>query len=293
MYNHKLYSPVLLLPAREDLPGNFNQAKYSIATLIDDRSVREDRGKFNSLIRGKTPFLLTIDSEKIMSGQLLTQQLHDIITLCQFSENYIRTNNGPLIVFFYSSAKARTAAACSFEQSLLDSLQLQGWPAIIKWQLTGNDLPLLTVDKIDFDESYLAKNFLSKADRIGEHIFFTGASFEQTIELEEQFNRLCISALNENPVTKTYLTLYLHYKAAVRKAEEEALVQKERLENAESTINVVRTKYKDDYDLLFNWYHKEYEVLPLWYKRFGHIIKAFMGKRTFRSLWSDDKNAGH
>ncbi len=36
------------------------------------------------------------------------------------------------------------------------------------------------------------------------------------------------------------------------------------------------------------WYHREYEVLPLWYKRFGHIIKVIMGKRSFRSLFTDD-----
>jgi glycosyltransferase involved in cell wall biosynthesis len=30
------------------------------------------------------------------------------------------------------------------------------------------------------------------------------------------------------------------------------------------------------------WYHKEYEILPLWYKRFGHLIKIAMGKRKFR-----------
>lgn len=33
------------------------------------------------------------------------------------------------------------------------------------------------------------------------------------------------------------------------------------------------------------WYHHQYEVLPLWYKRFGHIIKVIYGKRTFRSLF--------
>jgi len=36
------------------------------------------------------------------------------------------------------------------------------------------------------------------------------------------------------------------------------------------------------------WYHYEYEILPLWYKRFGHIIKVIMGKRTFRSLFNDN-----
>jgi len=33
------------------------------------------------------------------------------------------------------------------------------------------------------------------------------------------------------------------------------------------------------------WYKKEYEVLPMWYKRFGHLIKVFKGERTFKSLF--------
>ena len=36
------------------------------------------------------------------------------------------------------------------------------------------------------------------------------------------------------------------------------------------------------------WYHHEYEILPGWYKRLGHIIKVLMGKRTFRSLFNDE-----
>ncbi|AEW01798.1 hypothetical protein A4D02_07285 [Niastella koreensis] len=38
---------------------------------------------------------------------------------------------------------------------------------------------------------------------------------------------------------------------------------------------------------LQNYYNNEYEVLPLWYKRMGHIIKVLMGKRSFKSLYSD------
>ncbi len=36
------------------------------------------------------------------------------------------------------------------------------------------------------------------------------------------------------------------------------------------------------------YYNREYEILPLWYKRFGHILKVLTGKRTFRSLFRDD-----
>jgi len=38
-------------------------------------------------------------------------------------------------------------------------------------------------------------------------------------------------------------------------------------------------------DAILEWYKKEYEVLPKWYKRFGHIIKVATGKRTVKSLF--------
>jgi hypothetical protein len=37
-----------------------------------------------------------------------------------------------------------------------------------------------------------------------------------------------------------------------------------------------------------DFYNREYETLPLWYKRLGHIVKVLSGKRTFRSLFRDD-----
>lgn len=39
---------------------------------------------------------------------------------------------------------------------------------------------------------------------------------------------------------------------------------------------------------LLKWYHEQYEVLPLWYKRFGHVLKVFAGKRTLRSLFKNE-----
>ena len=36
---------------------------------------------------------------------------------------------------------------------------------------------------------------------------------------------------------------------------------------------------------ILEWYKKEYELLPMWYKKFGQIIKVLTGKRTFKSLF--------
>ncbi len=35
------------------------------------------------------------------------------------------------------------------------------------------------------------------------------------------------------------------------------------------------------------FYHFEYEILPLWFKRLGHIVKMLMGRRSFKSLFND------
>lgn len=42
---------------------------------------------------------------------------------------------------------------------------------------------------------------------------------------------------------------------------------------------------RENRDNIQNWYNKEYEALPTWYKRFGHIIKVLTGKRSFKSLY--------
>lgn len=48
---------------------------------------------------------------------------------------------------------------------------------------------------------------------------------------------------------------------------------------------------------LQHYYNNEYEILPSWYKKVGHLIKAIHGKRSFRSLFSDNarkyKNNNH
>jgi hypothetical protein len=41
----------------------------------------------------------------------------------------------------------------------------------------------------------------------------------------------------------------------------------------------------NEVDDILRFYKNEYEILPLWYKRFGHILKVMQGKRSFRSLY--------
>ena len=42
---------------------------------------------------------------------------------------------------------------------------------------------------------------------------------------------------------------------------------------------------QDEVEYILRFYRNEYEILPLWYKRLGHLIKVVQGKRSFRSLF--------
>jgi hypothetical protein len=61
-------------------------------------------------------------------------------------------------------------------------------------------------------------------------------------------------------------------------------------ENKRLGIDVVNQKRylavlrnEKEMEKIIEFYHSEYEALPLWYKRFGHMIKLLTGKRKVRS----------
>jgi|SRR3954469_23639091 hypothetical protein len=60
----------------------------------------------------------------------------------------------------------------------------------------------------------------------------------------------------------------------------------EDLENHKKYLTIV--KQQDEAIKINNFYHNEYEILPTWYKKLGHIIKVLQGKRAFRSLYDSN-----
>jgi hypothetical protein len=46
--------------------------------------------------------------------------------------------------------------------------------------------------------------------------------------------------------------------------------------------------YRKQIKEIADFYYYEYEILPLWYKRLGHILKVLTGKRTMKSLFNDN-----
>jgi hypothetical protein len=90
----------------------------------------------------------------------------------------------------------------------------------------------------------------------------------------------------DNPYIKTFFSA-IQSGTKNSQLQYEALLWEKRAGLYLSFIELGKKVGESEYYDMRKWYHDEYEVLPLWYKRFGHILKVLKGKRTFRSLFSD------
>lgn len=101
----------------------------------------------------------------------------------------------------------------------------------------------------------------------------------EALKAEEQlFNEqnpgLFILKVQNRELNKQIAQLELSYKAA-----------QQEISNQVSHNQILRSSSQAT--ALQNYYNNEYEVLPLWFKRLGHVVKALMGKRSFKSLYSN------
>ena len=76
----------------------------------------------------------------------------------------------------------------------------------------------------------------------------------------------------------------IQLKRRLQIAEHELDITTRELKSMEVVVNALRQKHQAKE--IKDFYYNEYEVLPLWYKRFGHIIKMITGKRSVRSIYN-------
>jgi len=113
---------------------------------------------------------------------------------------------------------------------------------------------------------------------------------KETINVIIQEINFPIIDINENEGVN-YLFRALFSPQNIRAKLKTVLEENEMLETINHKLSIelanhqeylsIALKQKETEDIL-NFYHQQYEVLPLWYKRFGHIIKIIMGKRTLK-----------
>lgn len=240
------------------LPGDRN---IGLVLELDPRHLPSP-GLLHDLMTGDRPFALLLSSSPHPS-------LIEYIILLLCCRNYIRVEGSPLLVFNNPpSATFRTG------------LEQQGWHTITclipdtERILSSQDQIPVRADRLIFQAYSMPEEFF----------FISGRDFLDTLSLEQSLDQYCHELLLDHPLLETWILQRRQLQNRLDQLNNKNKVTEERLHNAETTIGIIRNKYKDDYDTLFNWYQQEYEALPRWYKQFGQLIKVLTGRRSLKSL---------
>jgi hypothetical protein len=157
----------------------------------------------------------------------------------------------------------------------------QGFGGLVSNELTLFNYFDYTKAEISQDEKVSAlRGIVFGQNWLDDQEFFVGASVISNDEIYdfiywvEQYEK---ELYESNPQFFSLLALK-------RKLQYEVLDLKGKVQNLSERLNNEKTynallKENHQAKLLQEYYDHEYEVLPTWFKRFGHIIKIITGKR--------------
>lgn len=220
-------------------------------------------------------------------------QVIQVLMHCVFCDNYLFVGASPVFLFYNSQPGNERGPV--FRKAISNKLSQQGFHSIVEWGSgsvagePGDSLhPEVISDDTELDTPWIFDHILRDFRSLSNYLVFDFDSPREAVSYEKHLALACESYLQKEPLLSEGLREYI-----ARRQENEILLSenrklKQQQAADQKTIGVIRTKYKDDYENLFKWYHNEYEILPMWYKKIGQLIKVIMGKRTFKSLFSDD-----
>jgi len=274
------YTEFKELPVRPCICLNFrytDESMYSLYSFVQDMT---DPGTFT---------LLLSDKSFAPAGTADNIALDALITLF-FQPSFYIVDNSPVIF----TAPVNNGATANLLEQLKKKCLLQGFTgltvlcpadttegpaspdAALSYYINSNHPDLHKIVE-NWTESYLKENKFLPV-----HFVITGNNIQEKHRHAESFSKLELSlsqAINYRMANKLY-ELQMDKHLLRQKIDQQKI--------SEDNLRLYLEIQKKDLAKALDWYYYEHEILPLWYKQFGHIIKVIMGKRSFRSLFSDN-----
>jgi hypothetical protein len=221
--------------------------------------------------------------------------------------HYLKVNTHPVIATFTPGGNGQLAAGLQRISEQLTALGLHEplfpYPAIDEKDKGQVDEGALLFDprdilgKISRDEIYAGYSSLLNKPNLADRFILLYNNDPLLInEFIEIFESAEASLQKNDPALAIMQQQYKTLKNGFSEAQntivalrEDNLSYKKYLDFLKGSIYSPNSPPTDlnEQEKIKRFYHFEYEILPMWYKRFGHIMKVLMGKRTFRSLFND------
>ena len=278
----------------------FPSGAYPVLKLtFDDADTEYNHALYESVFRGnlQTPFCLLIEADgRPMELPQLEKYAENAVAFA-FHANYLNRSFNTPYLFFTSTGDSVPYIISAFRKKF----QAQGF-ADIEYTIIPRDNRFpdspdaarpVVINQTDASpgiaETYASLLAGQEVDRNILLIYFSS-----TEQLNRQISELTMAEArlaDTSPIVHSLLASNAALKIKhSRLLTEKGLLKEEldSLKNYYSFYNLPESGYRKKVNELVEFYKYEYEILPLWYKRFGHLIKVLTGKRTFRSLFNDN-----
>jgi len=232
----------------------------------------------------ENPFAILFSGKNSLAQKVNDSYIENIISLF-FQPSYFLANDKPVV--FLSNKAALNAG---FIEKLSEKCRNQGLSVSLLQTKNGKNIDkpgdqfAYEVTSSDINYDAIIENWLSEyvEDKDPPEIHFLFGKNEPGLT----------GILDEIQKKEMKLHGTERYKFASLAYKKQKLIEKYKKELdvkvlAEKSTQLYLSMQKKQTADNVEWYHHEYEILPTWYKRLGHIVKVLMGRRTFRSLFSD------
>jgi hypothetical protein len=263
---------------------------YTVEMNLSNKSWLEESRILDQLLKMRTPYLLTLVNNAGFEPDALPEKLIDLIGIFAMGISYERRNEQPVI------GLRGMNISLGVIKDLSEYLRGQGFEGIYFLNFDESPSPhivlkensVLTITNVDAI-SFSSGDIAAICRILNQYVYFRGDNLENSLELENDLNKKITHFLDSNKSYDLLVGRLIQAEKQFEIADHKYLLQTRRLSIAESFVEVAKNKYKNDYESLFEYYQKEYEVLPVWFKRLGHIVKVLTGHRKFKSLFNDKK----
>jgi hypothetical protein len=246
------------------------------------------------LLKGKNAFCIMIDlnNDAFKTDDEFEQTIAPLVSL-SFQYKYIKPReDNPLLIFDSSGEdldKYVAIAGDRFKEQGYNNIET----AIINSTTNNDDVTKgknlyfhLQQNTNGLFNSY--HDLMSKIASTSYAVFFFVGYPEILPDVLDTISKVEIQFKKENSQAYHLLEENVALTKKERESQTKAAILEEQLESVKNYQNPSDSRYKKQITELLYFYKYEYEILPLWYKRFGHIIKVLRGQRTFKSLFRDN-----
>jgi hypothetical protein len=217
-------------------------------------------------------------------------QCKDDLSQLFFHPRFERLNNNPVIFVMPDHRNARVDDEISV---LINSFaKEQGYDGAKRISLTENknenELPVNRL--FNYNQQMIFKQWyyhaLTSEYAISDYLGICNHSMDSFSTIAQLKSSIEEEVHLQLPQLYMLAKAYSSSRSKVSFLEDKLKLTQEDLENQKAYLDILKSQ--DEALKINEFYHHEYEILPLWYKKIGHIIKVLMGKRTFRSLYNNN-----